>query len=101
MLPEDCAQGTMGLRAPNPILVDQGRLPEGGDILPSLKELVAVSHVGKSWKEGYSRRLGKQLMQRWRNEWAWCVSCSQLSLHEWSAGPMKRKESGEERGGIL
>lgn len=48
MLLEDYAQGTMGLRAPNPILVDQGRLPEGGDILPGLKELVAVSHVGKS-----------------------------------------------------
>lgn len=51
----------MGLRAPNPILVDQGRLPGGGDILPSPKELVTISHVEKSWNKGYLKDLGNSL----------------------------------------
>lgn len=54
------------------------------------KELVRVSQVETSWKKGHSR-VRKHFQLRLRKLWAWRANNSQLSQHEWSVGPMKRK----------
>lgn len=77
----------MGVRAPDPILVDQGKLPGGGNILPSPEELVTGSHVGSPGRKNIHKDLRNRLRNKDEEMSEQSVSCHSCLCISGMLGP--------------